>query len=411
MVAAIAIGIAICMTILTVYKVMANDPIPQKSDTIFTQTIDLRSANPATGNGPDLMSYQDAQNLLKSDIPTLKSVHYQTVAIIKPDDKDIRPFRSRVRPATGDFFSLFDAPFLFGSRWSADDENNLQQVTVISNALNLKLFGGQNSIGQQIEIAGRFFKVGVLDKWIPTPRFFELDGGVFSETEGAFIPFSLVPSIELRKSGGSTVCHVSEVKEGWQGFLSDECTWLHMWVQLDSKEQQSRWKEHLDNYVEQQKALGRFPRELNNHIHNVMQWLEFKQVVSNDYIMLLGLAFMFLGVCLFNTIGLMLSQSLRRRGEVSVRRALGGSKLTLFYQHMVEASVIGLTGGIFGLLLAQAGLAGVRILYQDFEVLTRMNGQMVAITFGLSVLSSLLAGLFPTWRACQLAPAQYLKTQ
>ena len=413
MVAAIAIGIAICMTIITVYQLMANDPIPNKSDVIFTQTIDLRSAGPDDGNnGPDHMSYQDASNLLKSDIPSKVSVHYQTVAVIKSEDETIRPFRSRIRPVTGDFFSLFEPPFLFGSQWATDDEESLQQVVVFSRALNLRLFGELDSIGQQIQIAGRFYKiVGVLDDWAPTPRFFELDGGAFSETEGAFIPFSLVPTLELRKSGGSTVCHASETREGWQGFLTDECTWLHMWVQLDTQEQQEQWKEHLDNYVKQQKALGRFPRELNNRLHSVMQWLEFKQVVSNDYIMLLGLAFMFLGVCLFNTVGLMLSQSLRRRGEVSVRRALGGSKLTLFYQHMVEASVIGIAGGVLGLLLAQAGLAGVRSLYRGFDLLTQMNWQLVAITFGLSVLSSLLAGLLPTWRICQLAPAQYLKTQ
>jgi putative ABC transport system permease protein len=413
MVAAIAVGIAVCMTIITVYRLMANDPIPHKSDIIFTQTLDLRDASPDdNGNGPDLMSYQDAQNLLKSDIPSLTSIHYQTVAVIKSSDQNLRPFRSRIRLATGDFFSLFDTPFLFGNRWSADDEKTQQQVVVITRALNIKLFGGSNSVGQKIQIAGQFFNiVGVLDDWVPTPQFFEIDSGAFSETEGAFIPFSLVPTMELRKSGGSTACYVSETKEGWQGFLTDECAWLHMWVQLDTPVQQKQWEAHLDNYVEQQREFGRFPRELNNHMYNVMQWLDFKQVVSNDYIMLLGLAFMFLGVCLFNTVGLMLSQSIRRRGEVSVRRALGGSKLTLFYQHMVEASVIGLAGGFFGLLLAQAGLAGVRALYRNFEFLTQMNLQLVAITFGLSILSSLLAGLLPTWRVCQLAPAQYLKTQ
>jgi putative ABC transport system permease protein len=33
------------------------------------------------------------------------------------------------------------------------------------------------------------------------------------------------------------------------------------------------------------------------------------------------------------------------------------------------------------------------------------------VTFALSVGASLLAGLLPTWRACQVAPALQLKSQ
>ncbi len=413
MIAAIAIGIAVCMTIITVYKLMANDPIPQKSDTIFTTQLDLRNLDPDDSNDPpDHISYTDATNLLKSDIPSKTSVHYQTAAIIKSENEEVRPFRSVVRLATTDFFAVHGAPFLYGEPWSENEEESLQQVVVLSDELNNQLFGGADSTGQKIELDGKFYQVvGVLKKWTPTPRYFELDGGSFVETEGAFIPFSLTPSAALRKSGGSTMCLGSAPIPGWEGFLRNECVWLHLWVQLDTPQQQQQWQQHIDNYVLDQQQLGRFPRPLNNRVHNVMSWLQYNEVVDSDYIMLLGLAYMFLGVCLFNTVGLMLSQALKKRGEVSVRRALGGSQLTLFKQSMVEALVIGLAGGLLGLLLANLSLSGVRQLYRGFELVTHMNWQLVAITFALAVLSSLLASLYPTWRVCRLPPAQYLKTQ
>lgn len=413
MISAIGVGIAVCMTIITVYKLMADDPLPQKSDRVHITRLDIRGEGPTDSNEqPDLMSFVDANNLLKSDIPTHMSVHYQTVAVVKSENQDIRPFRSRVRLATGGFFEILEPPFKYGNLWSEQEEDDLNQVVVLSQTLNDRLFGGENSVGKQVQLDGRYFKVvGVLDQWSPTPRFYELDGGVFVETNGAFIPFSLTRSLEMRKAGGSTMCHGSETQAGWEGFLADECTWLHAWVQLDSEEQKRRWIEHVDNYVMEQKSFGRFPRELNNDLHNVMEWLEEQEVVSSDYIMLLGLAFMFLGVCLFNTVGLMLSQMLRRRGEISVRRALGGSKLTLAYQYLVEAMVIGLAGGLLGLLLANLSLTGVRQLYSGFELVTQMNLQLIVITFVLAVVSSILAGLYPTWRVCQLPPAQYLKTQ
>ena len=36
---------------------------------------------------------------------------------------------------------------------------------------------------------------------------------------------------------------------------------------------------------------------------------------------------------------------------------------------------------------------------------------MLRITFALAVLSAVLAGLLPTWRACQVTPALQLKSQ
>ena len=87
------------------------------------------------------------------------------------------------------------------------------------------------------------------------------------------------------------------------------------------------------------------------------------------------------------------------------------ASLTLAYQYLVEALLIGVAGGVVGLLLASLSLSGVRQLYSGFEMVTQMNWQLVGITFLLAIASSLLAGLYPTWRVCQLPPAQYLKTQ
>ncbi len=36
---------------------------------------------------------------------------------------------------------------------------------------------------------------------------------------------------------------------------------------------------------------------------------------------------------------------------------------------------------------------------------------MVATTISFAVAAAVLAGLYPTWRACQVAPAAQLKTQ
>ena len=52
------------------------------------------------------------------------------------------------------------------------------------------------------------------------------------------------------------------------------------------------------------------------------------------------------------------------------------------------------------------------MLFGDFvENLVGMDWVMVLTAIGLAVASALVAGLYPTWRACSVMPASQLKTQ
>ena len=103
---------------------------------------------------------------------------------------------------------------------------------------------------------------------------------------------------------------------------------------------------------------------------------------------------------------------MKKTGDISVRRALGARKSDLFRQHMIEAGLIGLGGGLLGVGLTLLGLKGIEILFGDFvESLVSMDWVMVLTAIGLAIASALLAGLYPTWQACRIMPASQLKTQ
>ena len=103
---------------------------------------------------------------------------------------------------------------------------------------------------------------------------------------------------------------------------------------------------------------------------------------------------------------------MRKTGDISVRRALGARRSDLFMQHMIEAGLIGLGGGILGLGLTWLGLQGIEVLFGDFvENLVHLDWQMMLTAIGLAIASALVAGLYPTWRATQVMPASQLKTQ
>jgi putative ABC transport system permease protein len=112
-----------------------------------------------------------------------------------------------------------------------------------------------------------------------------------------------------------------------------------------------------------------------------------------------------------NTVGLLLAKFTARSGEIGVRRALGAGRRAVFAQYMIETAVVGLAGGVAGLGLALISLKLIGSQSPELAVLARMDWVMLLTTFGLAVGASLLAGLLPTWRACQVRPAVQLKSQ
>ncbi len=87
------------------------------------------------------------------------------------------------------------------------------------------------------------------------------------------------------------------------------------------------------------------------------------------------------------------------------------ARAQVFQQFLMEAVVVGLAGGVLGLLLAWGALQLIALQSKELALLAHMDWQMLALTFALSVLAAVLAGLLPTWRACNVTPALQLKSQ
>ncbi|TQV85032.1 ABC transporter permease [Aliikangiella coralliicola] len=415
MVIAIGLGISVSITVLTVDYLMSKDPLPGKSHKLFHVQLDTYNkgnTDSAPGGLPYQLTYQDLMNLSRSEIPSKQSRSLRSGFSVIPEKVGLTPFSRSARVIDNDFFEMFKVPFLFGSPWEDEVNNKAKKVVVIAKRLNDKLFDGENSVGKTINLDKQLFTiVGVIDTWEPTPRFYDVNNGAFSDTEQLFIPFSLIPVLEL-PSWGSNNAWKSEVFESYEDKLRSETMWLQYWVQLDTKAKQEEYREFLAGYVEQQRPLGRFEKEdAKTDIKDVVQWMENNRVVSDDNSVLVGLSFMFLAVCMLNTIALLLAKYLKRAPEVGVRRALGASKLEIFTQHIVDVGLIGLAGGALGLLLGQLGLLGVKSLYANYERLVNMDLTLIATAIGLAIGASIIAGLYPAWLICRTNPSIYLKTQ
>ena len=332
---------------------------------------------------------------------------------VEPQKAGLDPFYVDARYTSADFFPMFDAPFLYGGGWSGTEDARRDRVVVIAKELNDKVFGGANSVGRTIRMSGAEMRVvGVLDAWRPTPKFYDTNSNRFGQPELAYIPFSTSRDLKLDRNGSMNCwdSNDSDDPEGETG-VNAPCTWIQYWVELDSPSKAGEYLQYLRNYSDQQRANGRYQRPTNVRLRNVMEWLEYQKVVPGDVRMQVWLAFGFLLVCLLNTVGLLLAKFLRRSSEIGVRRALGASRRAIFAQCLVEAGTVGLAGGILGLGLAQLGLWGIRQQPTGFSDILQLDASMLLTTFVIEIAASVLAGLLPSWHACQVTPAVQHKSQ
>ena len=416
MVAAIAVGIGVSMTTLTVYYMMSSNPIPEKSDVLFAITMD--SWNPLRPfdddepeRAPHQVTFHDAERLLASANGKRQTAMFESSLIIEPLNDDDLPFEAGARVATSDFFAMFNVPFLYGSGWDSSADADGEPVVVLGKQLNERLFGGEDSVGKSLTMEGTQFRVvGVTDRWEPTPRFYDPINGGFREVNDMFIPYSMTRVLELQ-SEGSDWGWKSEDITSYEQWLNSESVWIQYFVELESAGDRDKYVSHLDAYVGEQKRLGRFERPLNNNLYNVEEWMAYHKVVANDSKVLVGLSFLFLMVCLLSTIALTLTKFVGKKAETSLRRALGASRRTIFKQQIVEVGLIGFTGGLIGLSLVTLGLMGIEYLYDAPGGLVKFDWIMVMTAIGIAVVSSLIAGLYPAWRVCKIPPATQLKTQ
>jgi putative ABC transport system permease protein len=411
MVIGIGLGIAASMTTLTVMHLMGSDPIPWKSDKLHYVQLDNWSADDGyydNGRPPDQVTYRDAVALMEAAKADKQAAMFKLSLPIQPENKELKPFRALGRVTYADFFGMFEPSFKYGGPWSRDQDVGHERVVVLGKEMNEKLFGGQDSSGRTVRMDDIDYTiVGVLDNWKLRSRYYDLTNGAFADPDEFFMPFSTAIDLKQRSSGNNS-CWKSP-GDGWDAYLDSDCVWIQMWVQLDSPTRLAEYKSFLDNYVTEQKKLGRFPRPLNNRLLDVNQWMEDQEVVSRDVQVQTGLAFAFLVVCLVNTVGLLLAKFTRKSGEIGLRRALGASRRDVFSQFLIESGVVGLSGGLLGLALTGLGLLAVRALYSEYKTVAHLDWTMTAVTIALAIVSAVLAGLYPTWRACRVQPAAQLK--
>lgn len=417
MVIIMAVGVAASMTTYAVFRAVSGNPMPDKSSQLFVPQIDNRGPQSGSthSNLPEALTYTDAMALMRSHAGTHQTAIYPVVNNVVPRDGLHQPFNANGYAAYADFFSMFEVPFEYGGSWGGGDDKQRANVIAISSQLNQKLFGGANSIGRTLDVTGHDYRiVGVVGHWNPQPRFYDVNNGFgFGEAPDFYLPFTRAVDLHMDTNGNNSCSGSSKpMAPGWDGWLQSECVWVSLWVELPDAAAVQRYRQFLSDYASDQQRSGRFHWPSNVRLFDMTAWLDHEGVVPPETKVSLLVAVSFLVVCLVNTMGLLLAKIMRRAGEIGVRRALGASRGAIYGQFMAEAAIVGVAGGVLGLALTAVGMLGTDLLFEpDIAKLAHLTVSLVGLTLMVAIFATVMAAIYPAWRAANVQPSWQLKSQ
>jgi predicted permease len=129
-------------------------------------------------------------------------------------------------------------------------------------------------------------------------------------------------------------------------------------------------------------------------------------------LVLLGFVSLVLLIACVNVANLLLTRAASRQKEVAVRTALGASWKRVVRQLLTESLLLGLLGGAAGLVIAQAALQVVKTINPGniprIDAIA-LDGNVLAFTFMVAILTGLLFGLVPALRAARVDLSSSMK--
>jgi predicted permease len=134
---------------------------------------------------------------------------------------------------------------------------------------------------------------------------------------------------------------------------------------------------------------------------------------SKPLYVLMTMVALILAIACANMANLLLARAAGRRREIGLRLSLGAGRWRIVRQLLTESVLLACLGGLVGVALAKWGIGALTLLIangrDNFTLYATLNWHVLAVTFGLSVLTGVLFGLAPAMQSASLDLVSALK--
>jgi putative ABC transport system permease protein len=281
---------------------------------------------------------------------------------------------------TPDWLSVRARNVAQGRFISQDDLDNARQVVVLGSTTASELFGGRSPVGQSVSVNGSPLTViGVLQSVGASTTTDEDDQAVVPQTT-----YATRISTSANRTSLST-----------------------LYVEAVSKGSLSAAYQEADRALRTSHGVTTATADFT--ISSQQSLLATATSTDRTLTVLLGgVAGISLLVGGLGVMNIMLVSVTERIREIGLRKALGATPAAVRRQFLLEASSLGLAGGLLGLGL---GIVGALVLPHFLNQPVQISPVAAVAAVSVALLIGIVAGVYPASRAARLAPIDALRSE
>jgi predicted permease len=308
---------------------------------------------------------------------------------------------------SGNYFDVLGVRPSLGRTLTSDDDltPGVHTVAVLSHGFWARRFASDPGVlNQTMVINGQVMTiVGVAQSGFA--------GVQVGQTPDIFIPMTMK----------------AQMTPNWDGLSDRKDYWMNILGRLDPALSRAQAEEGLKPLYRgllesEAPSQGSSPQETERFVNRplvLQEGSQGRQILQADtrepLLMLMGMVGLILLITCANLASLLITRGVARQKEISIRQALGASRVRLVRQLLVESLTLALAGGLVGLLIASWTLAGLLQWVPEGQGLggisAELDQRLLAFNFALSILAGLFFGLLPALKTTRTNLTAALKDQ